>query len=123
MEVLINEIAELVREVDSKKDKLFKKYLKETKDGFMESEYDDFNEYEENKLEENVYRTLDSGVLMIDNFFDNSYHKEFVLIANKEKELSKMSEMEKEILSIAPSIEKCELFKIVKYINSKLEDE
>ena len=122
MEDLISEITELVREVDSKKNELFKRYLMETKDSFMESEYDDFNEYEENELTVNVYNALNLGVLMIDDFFDNSYHKEFVLMANKEKELGKMSEMEKEILSITPSIDKCELFKIVKYINSRLED-
>ena len=123
MEDLISEIAELVREVDSKKNELFKRYLMETKDGFMESDYDDFNEYEENELGEDIYKSLDLRVLMIDDFFDNSYHNEFVLMANREKGLSKMSEMEKDILSIAPSIDKCELFKIVKYINNKLEDE
>ena len=81
--------------------------------------YDKNKEYETYEVIGNIYENKGATGLKIQTGeqMEDSVNK------IEEKESSKMIEILKDILSIAPSIEKFELFKVVEYIIDKLNDE
>jgi len=123
MKKLMQECNNLIEKAEAKKLELFKKYLDNMKEKYILDESDDdFNSYEDWNHDEDVYKVLNTSLMVIDDYFDTEYFKTFSSNADADKESTMLSESENSIRNIIPNINKDELAKLLSYIEEQKED-